>query len=314
MFHRLLLSITLTTALLYASPLFDAIKAKDVKQIDTLLKKGTDPYEYIPIEPYSAFCYVSAYSDTQILNQFIKYTPDIDKLVPSISITPLMCASGHSNIDNMELLFKKGANVNANQNGHRENLNVLLYALASNQSNAAKWLIQHKADINYAGLYGYNALSLTLGKDNSSLFNFLIENGIDLKHKNGFDALTGATVSLKYDYVKSLVDHGVNLNYTDQDGNTILHLIASGRIEYNINGFQKILQQPQKGLPQSYFDEVQSSIDGIKSRWNNYDKIVHYIVEHGANKNLKNKVGKTPLQIAIEQKNQRIITILKSSK
>ncbi len=295
---------------LHASPLLDAIKANDVKQVETLLKKGADPYEYISTYPYHIMCYAAAFSDSNMLQHLLKNSSDVDKPCYTVQITPLMSASAYSNIDNMELLVKKGANVNAKQIGMFEP-NVLLYALSAKQSESALWLIDHGADINYAGTYGHNALSIAIANNDSDLLKKLINKGINLKGKNGFDALTGATVSLKYDYVKSLVDHGVNLNYTDQDGNTILHLIASGRIEYNINGLQKILQQSRKGLPQSYFDEVQSSIDGIKSRWNNYDKIVRYIVEHGANKNLKNKAGRTPLQIAIEQKNEKVIAILK---
>lgn len=310
MFHRLLLSISLSSVLLYASPLFDAIKANNPKQVETLLKNGADPYEYISTYPYHVICYVAAFSDSAMMTTLLHYSPNVDKMCPTVQITPLMSASAYSNIDNMELLFKKGANVNAKQIGMFEP-NVLLYALSAKQSKSSLWLIEHGADINYAGTYGNNALSITIAENNLDLLNTLIKKGINLKGKNGFDALIGAIVSLKYDYLKSLVDHGVNLNYTDQDGNSILHLIASGRIEYNLNDFQKILQQPRKGLPQSYFDEVQTAIDGLKSRWNNYDKIVRYLIDHGANKNLKNKAGKTPLQIAIEQKNQKVIDILK---
>lgn len=313
MFHRILLYITFTSALLYASPLLDAVKANDAKQVEILLKNGADPYEYVSTYPYHVICYAAAFSDSNILKQLLNNSSNVDKPCYTVQITPLMSASAYNNIDNMELLVKKGANVNAKQIGMSEP-NVLLYALSAKQTRSSLWLIDHGADINYAGTYGNNALSITIAENNLDLLNTLIKKGINLKGKNGFDALLGATVSLKYNFVKLLVDHGVNLNYTDQDGNTILHLIASGRIEYNLNGFQKILQQPRKGFPQSYFDEVQSSIDGIKGRWDNYDKIIHYLTAHGADKNLKNKAGKTPLQIAIEQKNQRVITILKSSK
>lgn len=312
MFHRFLLSIFLSSVLLYASPLLDAIKAKDVKQVETLLKNGADPYEYISTYPYHIMCYAAAFSDSNMLKQLLKNSSNVDKACYTVQITPLMSASASSNIDNMELLVKKGANVNVKQIGMSEP-NVLLYALSAKQTSSSLWLIDHGADINYAGTYGNNALSITIAENNLDLLNTLIKKGINLKGKNGFDALNTASTTLKYESVKVLIDNGANLNYTDDEGNTILHLLASGKIEKNINDMQNYIDHPQQGrvFTKEYYASIRKSIIDLKSRWNNYDKIVRYIVEHGADKNLKNKAGKTPLQIAIEQKNQKVIDILK---
>lgn len=312
MFHRFLLSIFLSSVLLYASPLLDAIKAKDVKQVETLLKNGADPYEYISTYPYHIMCYAAAFSDSNMLKQLLKNSSNVDKACYTVQITPLMSASAYSNIDNMELLVKKGANVNVKQIGMSEP-NVLLYALSAKQTSSSLWLIDHGADINYAGTYGNNALSITIAENNLDLLNTLIKKGINLKGKNGFDALNTASTTLKYESVKVLIDNGANLNYTDDEGNTILHLLASGKIEKNINDMQNYIDHPQQGrvFTKEYYASIRKSIIDLKSRWNNYDKIVRYIVEHGADKNLKNKAGKTPLQIAIEQKNQKVIDILK---
>lgn len=312
MLHRLLLSTFLSTVLLYASPLFEAIKANDPKQVEVLLKKGADPYEYISSYPYHIMCYAAAFSDSNMLKTLLTYSSNVDKVCPTVQITPLMSASAYSNIDNMELLLQKGANINAKQIGSFEP-NVLLYAISAKQSESAIWLIDHGANINYSGTYGNNAIAIAIANNDVNLLKKLIKKGINLNGKNAFDALDTASITLKYDFVKILVDNGVNPNYSDDEGNSILHLLASGKIEKNIANMQNYVDHPQQGrvFSKEHYNSVQQSINELKSRWNNYDKIVHYLVDHGANKNLKNKAGKTPLQIAIEQKNQKVIDILK---
>ncbi len=312
MFHRLLLSLSLSSVLLYASPLFDAIKANDAKQVETLLKKGADPYEYISTYPYHIMCYAAAFSDSNMLKTLLNHSSNIDKVCPTVQITPLMSASAYSNINNMELLLQKGANINAKQIGMSEP-NVFLYALSAKQTESAIWLIDHGANINYAGTYGNNAIVIAIANNDVSLLNRLIKKGINLNGKNAFDGLDTASTTLKYDFVKILVDNGVNPNYSDNEGNSILHFLASGKIENNIANMQNYVDHPQQGriFSKEHYDSVRQSINELKSRWNNYDKIVHYLIDYGANKNLKNKAGKTPLQIAIEQKNQKVIDILK---
>lgn len=297
---------------LHASILYDAIESKDYDKVDKLLSNGSDPYEYNRLmEPYHALCYVAANSDSKMLTIFLKYVKDVNDDCKTLNITPIMSAAASGNIGNMNVLLKEKANINVIQTSGIKS-NVLLYAIEANQSESVKWLIEHGANINYVGLFDFNAMSIAIGKNNMSIFKLLIEKGIDLSGANAFNAMKSACINLSFDFIKILVTNSVNLNFVDSNGNTILHLLASNIVKTNLDGLKGLVQNRQKGFPSSYYDNIQQTINSIESKLKDYEKIIQYLVTNGADKSLKNKAGKTALDIAIEKNNDIVIKVLKN--
>jgi ankyrin repeat protein len=288
----------------FASPLFDAINANDYDKVEKLLADGADPYEHNPSDMMDcAICYVSANSDTKMLEIFLAHTKDINKMYGYLQAAPIMASARAGKIENMQLLYDNGANVNLRNNMFGR-FSVLMYAIQAEQVESVKWLLAHNVDIDYTGTtgkYSFNAIGIAISRGNMEICNLLISNKINLKGQNGFDALDIAVINLQLDFVQLLVEHGVNLDYIDDDGNNILHLIASKAIEKQIDGVQKIIDINKK-LPSNI--DMQKRIDAQRSRWGNYEKIIELLIDNKASLTFKNKAGETPINLAEKYNNQ----------
>jgi uncharacterized protein len=100
--------------------------------------------------------------------------------------TGLMIAAWHGNIPMMELLVKRGADVNR-MNGVKEQ--ALMLAVWTSQREAAAWLLDHGAKINREG-NEWSALHYAAFVGNADLAKFLLQKGADINAKSN----NGSTV------------------------------------------------------------------------------------------------------------------------
>jgi ankyrin repeat protein len=85
------------------------------------------------------------------------------------------------------------------------------------------------------------------------------------------------------EYIRLLVSKGIDINSQDDNGNTALH--------YPLNN----VLRDKMYLPYS-------------------TGIVKILIEEGADPQIKNKEGKSPMDIAVESEENELINLLKSSK
>jgi len=226
----------------------------------------------------------------------------------------------------------------------------LFSKVSDNDINAVKALIAAGADVNYQkdDMMGYTALGLA--KD-TVMMEVLISAGADINHQDnrtGYTPLMNALNGCNNDVAGFLIRQGADINIKSNDGATALILacgcsedIAKQLLEKGADihaltdkGNGVFTQCAIVGLRREtvsykfaeYLLAQGADIDeaNTTSWYKGYtplfwavssgdDKLVSFLVEHGANVNAIAVEGKTPLSIATEAGNTNIVEILKAA-
>jgi len=132
--------------------------------------------------------------------------------------------------------------------------------------------------IHHAAVSGNNELTTLL----ANLFHWLrVDNAIDARDSTGCTALQWAIRKGHGPVIQTLVDYGANVNVTDFQGRTPLHLAVSA------------LEECQT------FDECRFCFDMIR-----------FVIERGAVVNVADENGTTPLHLAAELGNEDVVSLL----
>jgi ankyrin repeat protein len=142
-----------------------------------------------------------------------------------------------------------------------------------NQKDICKLLIKNGADINKKAKNGFTSLMLAAQNNFPEMVWLLLDNGasIDIDRPQGGTALGFAADKGNLDVVKILLDHGANINFKDSAGGYTPLMIAVFMKRY---------------------------------------ETVKYLLEKGADRNIKAKDGNTAIDFARQLKDRRLNEIL----
>lgn len=173
---------------------------------------------------------------------------------------PLAAAIKAGNLEIVINLLNAGSDVNMNFGSFGS---PLVAACKEGSLEMAKLLIEAGADLNTTNLVGQSALLITVLRRESQLelFEYLIRQGADpfQEDKRGCNGLLYAARAKKSDFIKSILDYGINVNTTDHNGWSSLHW-AVASTEYST-------------------------------------EIVNLLLQSGCDKSLKDKQGRTALDL-----------------
>uniref|UniRef100_A0A8C1GL45 Ankyrin 1, erythrocytic b n=1 Tax=Cyprinus carpio TaxID=7962 RepID=A0A8C1GL45_CYPCA len=99
------------------------------------------------------------------------------------------------------------------------------------------------------------------------------------------------------------IKNGININISNQKGNTALHIAAlAGQekvVAELINYGANVNAQSQKGFSPLYMAAQENHLEVVK-----------YLLEHGANQSLPTEDGFTPLAVALQQGHENVVALL----
>ncbi|EEF61739.1 FOG: Ankyrin repeat-like protein [Pedosphaera parvula Ellin514] len=202
-----------------------------------------------------------------------------------------------------ELLLAKGAEVNAVDSAG----NTPLYAaaLAANRA-IVELLLANHADANIRNVEGYAPLHVAASDRGLEIVKLLLEKNADIKAKtrNGYTPLMAAVSTGSKQAVDLLLATGAEVNAQTDQNQTALNLAVANRSADIVASIFKSKPQLEVLNNQGY-TPLQSALV------NNDVKIAGLLLDAGANVNAPFKQGgASPMQIAVQQRNQQMITLL----
>jgi len=240
--------------------------------------------------------------------------------------TPLHEAIYHSKEDVVAALLKNKADLNANWKNNRF---PLWFATKKHNIKVIELLVQHGADVNKYDIDKVTALNM-LAQDKSNFkldtANCLISSGANIgaRDNHGNTPLLNALFSNNFEFVELLINKGADLLVTNKDGYTVLHAAVEagilkaidlfldrhidvhaktteGKTPLHLTNTQKdqmemIAALLAAGANVNAVDNNGETILHYAARYKNYF-IAAYLVDYGAQLDLQNKKGKTPVDL-----------------
>lgn len=235
-------------------PIFYAIRYKNRYALQELLTNGADT-NYKNNENVNALHLAILKKDVTMVKMLIKYIKNLDART-NLGSSALHLACNFQLTEIVKILLESGANQNIIE--FEYDLYPIFYAVVQNNIEITKLLIEYKANPNHQDYAGNTIIHYAIMNKHNELLDLIISSYPirsktttvyveDINNKNGANSdhidpnivnIEGLTIVhlLLYDYKESydnylfkLLPH-TNLNYQDNLGNTVLHIIAENNL------------------------------------------------------------------------------------
>ncbi|HTW65669.1 MAG TPA: ankyrin repeat domain-containing protein [Bryobacteraceae bacterium] len=295
-----------------ATPLSEAVRIGSGALVERLLQAGADPNTLVTAQAETVLMKASRDGNVDAVKALLDHDAEVNAKENFRGQTALMWAAAEGHADIVKMLAAKGADLDVRSYDRdtkspkmeagtpsapiaRGGLTALLFAARQGQIDAARALLDAKANINAVDSDGNNALVLAVLNSHYDLAQFLLDRGADpnIAAKNGRTALysavemhdvdwsprparqeTDKTTSM--DIIRALVDHKANVN---------AQLTAPAPIEK----LAQDMGDRSLAAGTTPFTRAARSADL---------ELMHYLLDHGANAKLAGKDNQTALMVA----------------
>lgn len=255
----------------------------------------------------------------------------IQDLAPGYN--PLVQAILSGNQESIDLLLQKGADINAHSRWHTP----LTAAISVKNIALAHKLLDLGASIDYnEETTGKPALFFAAEYGTPTLVEKMIEKGayIDYKDQYNMTALHEAVNSNNVPVIRKLVEFGARTDFSDDENTESLLSLAVSRYDANIDVVEYLIEQganidlalhyaAQKG----FFSAVKLLVDNgadvnkvdsygrsplhyAAESWSDEIEIERYLIEKGAQLNIKDRSEDTPVVVAAYRKKWDLVHYL----
>lgn len=293
-------------------PLIEAVKTDDTSLVRELLAQGADPnvridYQAKPFTWLSliqilrgvktamkatnetVLSYAAGNDETEIVRLLLENGADAKLTDPESRGSSLHRASMGGSTESIEMLVAQGANVNGKTDlGETPIYGAITeYAIRDDneegpiEESAIECLLKHGANVNVQNSRGMTPLMWAAIKNEepeaATVISRLLKQGADVQPQDeeGESALIDAAQYGKPESVRILLQHGAKADMQDQEGMTALIHAVDRAKEADI---------PSNGTPHGRRAE--------------YLATIRFLIDSGADIRLKDKSGKTAMQIA----------------
>jgi ankyrin repeat protein len=263
------------------TPLHSAARYGAFSAVKFLLDQGAD-FSVKEESGNTPLHLASIFRHVEIIDLLIQHKVDVNRLNAQ-GQAPLSLAALYGNPESIKLLLASGAKINIRDADGNTPLHIAVFY---RQPENLEEILKANPDIDAVNTEGYTPLHLAVRRpDNEKAIRLLLQQGADVSitDSTGRNALLVSVGFRMTEYIELLVSKGININSQDDDGNTALHYPLMKVLENKIF------------LPRS-------------------KEIVKILVERGADPYVRNKEGKSPMDLAVESGEDELINLLKSSK
>jgi len=206
--------------------------------------------------------------------------------------TPLSIAIQKGNLAMVELFLEKG-NCTPDTTVHR--MPIALYAYSQGRAPVMKAIIERGAKLNAAAHNGYTLLTYAIKKNDLATVSYLIEKGasIEVQYSSMTPVIYAARLG-SYKIMQLLMDKGADVMKTDDEGQSLLHILASGK---NNGKTISSLNIPERLLNRKDREGMPAVVLAVlNKRWDS----VRALVEKGAEIDYSDSEGKNLLLITLD--------------
>jgi len=287
---------------------FLARNHQNIVPVKNLIESGTNPDEFNGLDNYTLLQYAAKHSNIPLATYLVTVANANIDFVNPYGNTALHIATEHSNINIIKFLVESGASINSTNkqmqtalhvasgaNCHRMNYEWY-HTLYHSDIDIVKYLVESGADLNILDNAAHAPLHWAIHESNIDIVKYLVESGANIDcvgepSGNPYNH-TPYNYSMQYcspllyaifwlttDYLKKipiieyLIKSGANVNLSDSTNTTPLHAAADAV---------------------RYFD------------------VVKMLLDHGADKEARDKKGRTAVDIAREKGNNKIVEYIES--
>ncbi|CAH0549306.1 unnamed protein product [Brassicogethes aeneus] len=290
-----------------ATALHDAAATGNVEIANVLVSNGAD-INAQDINGYSPLMCAVSNNHTETAESLINQGADVKLCCSKDKRMALHVAAATGNVKIAKVLLSNGADINAQDiNGY----SPLMFAVIKNHTETAEFLINQGADVNLRGSKdNRTALQAAAATGNVEIANVLVSNGADINAQDikGKSPLMFAVNKNHTETAEFLINHGADVNLRgSKDNRTALHVAGlTGNVEMAnvlVSNGADINAQDINGYSPLIF-----AVD------NNHTKITEYLINHGADVNLRgSKDNRTALHVAGLTGNVEMANVLVSN-
>ncbi|UKZ77558.1 hypothetical protein TrVFT333_005281 [Trichoderma virens FT-333] len=282
------------------TPLLQAVKYKNIKAVELLLKHGADPNGKDNNGWTPLLEAIKNNSDTAI-KLLLKHGADLNgKDFNCRMLLSEAAAKGHDGI--VALLLEHGADPNGKNFYGRT---PLLEAAAYGHDVVIALLLQHGANPNFKDSFCWLPLPDAAARGHDAIVKLLLDHGADIDGKDdyGWTPLSKAAANAHDAIVTLLLEQGADIECKNNRGQTPL-LIATQQSNNNV--IQLLLAQ---GADVDCKDkEGRTPLSWAAQR--GHHAAIQSLLAQGANPNCKDNEGWTPLALAAKEGDDAIVRLL----
>ena len=295
------------TPLHMASELFRGNDDTGDEAVRFLLKHGADVHSRRD-DLYTPLHLISSHGTIEAAQMLIERGADVHSRNAE-GETPLhMPGTRHFVKDSYvaQLLIERGANVDALDENHDT---PLIRAVERCWTTIARILLEHGAEPNVKNNDGKTLLHVLLGSDwgyddedgAQRIAQLLLEHGVSVDAQDE-DHKTPLHLAVKCgtpELTQTLLEHGADPNMKDKEGKTPLDLVLDGKIddEENVSAFMQLFLE--KGANMDEQVKVLGTPLNLALEQGSW-YAARFILERGAEPNMKNNKGQAPLHLLFE--------------
>ena len=299
----------------------------DTKMLKNLINRGID-LKARGNSGHTILYLVCAAGNYEIIDYAIKMNPTIASK-PNLYGHLLHAASEFGYLDIVKLLLKNKADVNA----FGANYDTAIHLAVRNKHHAVmKYLVEHGAKLNTLNIFGDSVLFEAVKQEDQKMINYLKDNGAYSDQTKFLISVGFATLATKHvGYIRMMKRNKINLKLRTPHGQTLLHFVQDPDtcqylIDQGINVNIKSNPQGFTALHEAVVDnrsqvtkvliDNQVDLNAVTSQGDtalhltNDTAILSYLIKKGADINILNNKNKSPLSLALENKNYEVCNIL----